>query len=856
MPDLKPSAASDERSIPSTKIGLPMLVLVISLIATLVAWYVLRDATARNARAQFQASQQRSAVEIEHRMRAYEHTLRAVAGMVGRSSQLERNEWYSFVTELALDRYYPGIQAIGYAEVLTPRDLQGHLDRIHGEGFKDYAIRPEGVRDIYTPVSHVAPFSDANRRALGYDMFSEVTRRAAMERARDTGEAALSGKVALIQDTEQTKKQAGTLLYLPVYRQGLPLDSVSGRRAALRGYVYAAFRMNDLMSAVLSIGVDKFDVEIFDGAKATPQSLLFDGDAMLQTFAAGNTAQLHGSKEISIAGRPWMLMFFSHPGRLAAPSGVASELALVCGALMSLLLFGMTWFQANTRIQAQALAHEMSQAAKRSEARLEGIIRGATEAIITVDENQAIVLFNPAAESMFRCSTQEAIGSQLEHFIPKRFHSAHQRHVADFARTGTSTRAMGAKLDLYAVRSDGEEFPIDASISKTEQDGKAFFTVLLRDITRRKQAEQAIAESNQFNQEIMTNVNEGIVVYDQALNVVVWNPFMQNLSGLKSEDALGKHIYELFRNLREQPAHDAMLRALAGESVVASEPVGRYRGTLDFLPASAFQQALDDPRVAWTVTTWAPHRNHWGEIVGVIVTVLDVTELKRSQDGLRRSNLRLRELSEHLESVREAERTRIAREIHDELAGTLTGIKMDLSSARDLDDDIPNELREKLSRSVRLVDNAVQTTRRIINDLRPSLLDNLGVWAAIDWLTTELSKRVDLPCEIEIEEAAAETELPPAMSTALFRIVQESLSNVGRHAEATSVRVRAYRNATYVVVEIVDNGRGLNETDLSKVGHWGVMGMHERAMSHGGEVHISSVPGAGTTVRIVMPLGE
>ena len=687
-------------------------------------------------------------------------------------------------------------------------------------------------------------------------MFSEVTRRAAMERARDTGDPALSGKVALVQDTEQTAKQAGTLLYLPIYRQGMQLDSVVGRRTALRGYVYVAFRMNELMAAVLSNGFEKFDVEIFDGREATPQSLLFDGDTITNAFISADTAQLRGGTEISVAGRPWTLMFFAHRGFVTAPSGITPELALLGGALTSLLLFGMTWFQTNTRVQAQSLAKEMSKAAEQSEARLDGIIRGAVEAIITVDENQVVVLFNPAAEAMFRCSAQDAIGSKLERFIPARFHQAHHQHIASFARTGTSTRAMGAKLDLYAVRVDGEEFPIDASISKTELDGKPFFTVLLRDITRRKQAEQAIAESQQFSQEIMASVNEGIVVYDCDLKVVTWNPFMETLTGLKSDEARGKHIYEVFRNLREQSAHEVLQLALKGESLNASEPFGRYRGTRDFLPAGAGGQAVNDPRVAWTVSSWAPHRNHQGEIVGVIVTVLDVTDLKRNQDKLIQSNAKLRELSEHLESTREAERTRIAREIHDELAGTLTGIKMDLSSARDLDVQVPEELRDKLSRSVGLVDNAVQTTRRIINDLRPSILDNLGVWAAIDWLATELTNRSNVVCEIDIEEAVTEIDLRPAVNTALFRIVQESLSNVARHAKASSVRVRVYRDAPHVVVEIIDNGCGMNEADFAKAGHWGVMGMRERAVSHGGEVHIVSAPGTGTTVRILMPMGE
>ena len=257
-------------------------------------------------------------VEIEHRMRAYEHTLRGVSGMVSRSVKLERSEWHDFVADLEIDRYYPGIQAIGYAEVIKPHELQDHLARIRGEGFKDYAIRPESGRDIYTAISYVEPFSGANLRALGYDMFAEATRRAAMERARDTGDSALSGKVVLIQDTEQTKKQAGTLLYLPVYRSGMALDSVNARRAALRGYVYAAFRMTDLITNVLGAGFSKIDLEIFDGAQASPPSLLFDGDGTLNTFAKGNTPRLQSSEQISVAGQPWTLMFFAYPGFLGA----------------------------------------------------------------------------------------------------------------------------------------------------------------------------------------------------------------------------------------------------------------------------------------------------------------------------------------------------------------------------------------------------------------------------------------------------------------------------------------------------------------------------------------------------------
>ena len=148
MPELEPNAPSNRNATPATKIGLPLAVLVISLVATLLAWYLLREAGAKNAKAQFQSSEKRCVVEIEHRMRAYEHTLHAVGAMVSRSDKLQRSEWHDFITELALDRYYPGIQAIGFAEVLAPQDLQEHLARMRSESLNDYGIRPGGVRDV------------------------------------------------------------------------------------------------------------------------------------------------------------------------------------------------------------------------------------------------------------------------------------------------------------------------------------------------------------------------------------------------------------------------------------------------------------------------------------------------------------------------------------------------------------------------------------------------------------------------------------------------------------------------------------------------------------------------------------
>ncbi len=977
------NAAATLLSVPKSR--LPWLVLAVSAVCTLLAWQVLREATAARARAQFDSHVQRATREIELRMRAYEQTLHGAAGLFGASRKLERLDWRNYVSNLKIEKYYPGIQAIGYADALTQNDLPGFLAAIRSDVAAGYTIYPAGTRTTYAPIRYIEPFTGTNIRALGFDMYAEPVRKAAMDQARDSGDAVLSGKITLIQDESNIESQSGSLLYVPVFRHGLPTSTRAERQAALLGFVYAAFRMKDLMSEVLRSHAGDIDIEIFDGPNARHETLLFDGDATLHAGAQQYPTPLHSQQQISVAKRSWTLAFAAHPDYLSNVYGITPTLALLGGGSISLLLFGLSGAQANTRARAQLLAQEMTGALQQSEARLDGIIRGAAEAIIMTDADQNIVMFNPSAERIFRCDARLAIGAPLERFIPTRFRAAHRAHVDAFGRTGVSTRAMGAELQLFALRADGDEFPIDASISRIQQSGKTFYAVLLRDITRRieaearvrrseqqlaeaqaiahigsyelnlrprndyywsdellriagltevpadwsspayaaqivhpedrpnllrefqrmlkvrdtfdieyrivradgevrwvrdlakptiaadgkvdkligtvqditerKAAESAILAANEFNQQIMTSVNEGIIVYDRDLRAVVWNPFMESLTGMRREQVIGQHIYEVFPGLREHPVHHSLQRALAGESVVASEPIGRIRGTNRFLPTGRHDDVRDDPRIAWTIASWAPRRDQRGDIIGVITIVLDVTQLKRSQDQLRQSNDKLRQLSAHLESAREAERARIAREIHDELAGTLTGIKMDLSTSLELAESVP-ALHTKLSKSKQLVDNAVQTTRRIINDLRPSILDNLGVWAAIEWIANDVAERANLECEVAIDSGAAETDLPPAISTALFRIVQESLNNIWRHADATRVSVRGQRTDDAIVVEIVDDGKGMNEADLAKAGHWGVMGMHERAMSHGGSVHIDSKIGVGTTVRVELPLAS
>jgi CHASE1-domain containing sensor protein len=209
------------------------------------------------------------ALKIEEHLNAYALVLRSGAGLFAGSETVSREEWRRFVRQLGPAQTMPEVTGVGFALAIPRERLAAHVAGMRAAGFPAYRVWPEGERDTYTSIVYLEPFSGRNLRAFGYDMYSEPVRRAAMARARDTGDVALSDKVKLVQETA-TDIQAGVLMYAPVYRQGLPSDTVAQRRAALLGWVYSPYRMNDLLSGILTpwqgqLGSD-IHLSIYDGA--------------------------------------------------------------------------------------------------------------------------------------------------------------------------------------------------------------------------------------------------------------------------------------------------------------------------------------------------------------------------------------------------------------------------------------------------------------------------------------------------------------------------------------------------------------------------------------------------------------
>jgi signal transduction histidine kinase len=234
--------------------------------------------------------------------------------------------------------------------------------------------------------------------------------------------------------------------------------------------------------------------------------------------------------------------------------------------------------------------------------------------------------------------------------------------------------------------------------------------------------------------------------------------------------------------------------------------------------------------------------------------VTDITDRKEAEEQLKTSRERLRDLSRHLESVREEERTNSAREIHDELGQLLTVLKIDMSWVAKRLPKAEASLADKTRTMYELIDKAIQTVKRISSELRPGLLDDLGLAAAIEWQAQELRKRTDI--DFEFRASPKEITLDRDRSTAIFRICQEALTNVVRHANATRVKLSLQEKRGRILFRISDNGKGIEEKQLSDPKAFGLIGMRERAHFWGGEVKISGTPGKGTVVAVSIPLNS
>ena len=640
-----------------------------------------------------------------------------------------------------------------------------------------------------------------------------------------------------------------------------------------------------------------------------------------------------------------------------------------------------------------------------------------SERILILGQEGRIVSASPAAARILCRPTEELVGrSGLDLVDP-----GDRDSVVEAARRCLETPGSLVRAQFRVRHRDGWLLHLDCvAANHLSNPAVGAAVVNIRDISEQAWVEEALRDSDQFNREIISNAGEGIVVYDRQLRCLVWNPFMEELTGLSAGEVIGKAALDSFPALREQGVDRYLARALDGEAVSSIDV--EYR-----MPRSG--------KSGWVSNTYGPHRNAEGEIVGIIGIVRDVTDRHRSErrvqafsdlglklssvqtaveaagviaacadelwrwdsctvdlysaergtvdplltvdlvggrrrnvspvrvsvpptprqrrvleEGavlilreepvlesdsipfgdvarlsrsimsapirrgasvvgfisiqsysakayesadldslqgladfcggsfariaafeelrrgeqkqreaekrLRRSNQELRSLSARLGAIREEESIRIARAVHDEIGQSLTALKLDLASVekrlvRPVEDG-SQSLAPRLQAMIGLVDSTLEAVHRISTELRPGVLHELGLEAAVGWYAREFETRTDIRCRIRSELDGMPLDDP--RSTAAFRIFQEILTNVARHAAATEVDVVLWIDGGALALDARDNGRGIPEERISDSRCLGLLGMRERARSFDGNVSICRGSEGGTTIRMRIPL--
>ncbi len=302
------------------------------------------------------------------------------------------------------------------------------------------------------------------------------------------------------------------------------------------------------------------------------------------------------------------------------------------------------------------------------------------------------------------------------------------------------------------------------------------------------------------------------------------------LTGVESEDLVGRAFLETVHPSERERVAENLRRSYETDE--------RFRQTAERL-------VLADGRIRYVDVTSAPV-TYMGQRARQMV-MRDVTERKRAEDALRRSSEGLRYLAQRLESVREEERGRISRELHDELGQVLTALKLDLSWVQTKVEPENRALQETLTSMLSRVDSTIDNVRRIIAELRPAVLDDLDLFAAVAWLTEQFEERTGIRCQVALEDGGHRVEGERA--TALFRVLQEALTNIARHARATRASVVLRADGGAIRLEVRDNGRGFQPEALAEWEGLGLLGMRERVRSLGGTIEIDSGEGRGTVVR-------
>jgi len=814
-------------------------------------WQQLQVQQEQHLQDEFQADITEITTKIAERITAYGQILKGGRSLFYASKKVTRQEWHNYVSSLELEQDYPGIQGIGYAVTLPPDQLAAHEKQIRSEGFPAYHVWPEGRRDSYSAIIYLEPFDWRNQRAFGYDMYAQATRHDAMARARDTGQPALTGKVLLVQETNEAP-QAGTLLYVPLYKKGAPLQSVKERRQALLGWVYSPYRMDNLIEGMLGHRSHDIRLRIYDRGVATPENLLYDSQPNEDASPASEQILSHRVLSLETAGRTWQLDFDALPAYGSA-IGMGSLYMETAGmVLIGLLLIVLTWNLFNTQRKASLLATKLTAFLRESEERWNFALEGSGDGVWDWDIEAGDSFFSPRFRVMLG----------LDADAPYNFETWRNHiHPDDFERVNDALdRHLYGETPEFAVEhrmqpdDDGYIWVLArAKVTSRAEDGRALRLVgTISDITERKQAEEQI----QLLSQAMQQSGEAIVMTDANGIIEYVNTAFSSITGYNKSEAVGQTPRLLNSGMQKKSVYKTMWATILGGGTWHGRVVNRKKDG-SFYPA---------------MLTISPISGEAGEITHFVGIQQDLQEYEALEAQF------------HQSQKMEAVGTLVGGIAHD-FNNTLAGITGNLYLAKREMHGHPQAV-ERLETVEKLSFRAAAMIKQLLTFSRKGTTQMKAV--AIDTFLKETLKlhRVSLPENIELRSDISGKNLLVHGDINLLQQVLINLVNNARDAvrsvpdPAIEIRLERYvadaafkakhpklTTENFAHLSVHDNGHGIKEKDIPHifepffttkgVGEGTGLGLsmvYGAIQSHNGMISIHSDEDKGTTFHIYLPL--
>jgi PAS domain S-box-containing protein len=616
---------------------LPWIVLAASLACCGAGTLFMKSNVQSGVEKEFNSRCDRICSLIADRLDDHAWVLWSGAAFFQASGRVTREEWRTFVARQGNEKPLAGIQGTGFSLLIPRTELPRHLQEVRGEGFPDYTVKPEGDREIYTSILYLEPFADRNLRAFGFDMFSDPVRRSAMERARDTNSAALSGKVVLMQETSEDA-QPGALIYVPVYRPGMPLDSIEQRRTAIMGWVYGAYRMRDFVRVALGfhnleLG-QQLNIRIFDGAQPSPQGLYY-GVPPAERASWWSGVSFTRETPIAFNGHSWTLVFDQTGGGFFTADYTKMWLTAVGGAFISLLLFTLSQVLLNTRAEALRLAQKLTLELQASEDSYRRQFAENSAVMLLIDpQTGAIVDANVAALSFYGYPRARMLALSISDIYVL------EEPLIRKAMASVNLEA-GPRFEARHRLADASVRDVEVASSQIQFFGRTILHSIVIDVTTRKQAEAALNSNTAWLKALTDSVSHALIATNPDGVILNFNPSAERMLGYKAGEMVGSMTPAILHEPSEVEQRARLLSELFGELVEPGFEVFVAKARRNLPTELEWTYIRKDGTRFPGLLTVTPVRDSTGNFSGFLGLVQDITESKRAEALLRQATERL-----------------------------------------------------------------------------------------------------------------------------------------------------------------------------------------------------------------------